>query len=56
MWRVARSISDDLRGLQSHMQHAFGFGLDAEVHTGSTGVKQIIFTTCSEKYINHLES
>ncbi|KAJ5667677.1 uncharacterized protein N7477_006247 [Penicillium maclennaniae] len=45
MWRVARSISDDLRELQSSMQHALGFGLDAEVHGGSTGVKQIIFTT-----------
>ncbi|KAJ5299019.1 hypothetical protein N7476_010576 [Penicillium atrosanguineum] len=45
MWRVARSISDDLRELQPPMQHAFGFGLDAEVHGGSTGVKQIIFTT-----------
>ena len=46
MWRVARSISDELRGLQAHMQHALGFGLDAEVQSESIGVKQIIFTTC----------
>lgn len=46
MWRVARSISEELHGLQAHMQHALGFGLDAEVQSESIGVKQIIFTTC----------
>ncbi|KAJ5198707.1 uncharacterized protein N7498_007824 [Penicillium cinerascens] len=47
MWRVARSISDELRGFQSQMQHALGFGLDADVQNESIGVKQIIFTTSS---------
>lgn len=45
MWRVARSIADDLRGLDTHMQQALGVGLDGPLQTGSLGVRQTIFTT-----------
>ncbi|KAJ5152563.1 uncharacterized protein N7482_009041, partial [Penicillium canariense] len=45
MWRVARSITHDLRGQEVHMQQALGFGLNASIQTGSLGVRQTIFTT-----------
>ncbi|KAJ5960768.1 uncharacterized protein N7479_007918 [Penicillium vulpinum] len=45
MWRVARSIADEIRGLEAHMQQALGFGLDASTQIGSLGVRQIIFLT-----------
>lgn len=46
MWKVARSINNDLRGLEVLLQQSFGFGLDAEIQEGSLGVRQTIFTTC----------
>lgn len=49
MWRVARSIVHDLRGLEVHMQQALGFGLNGSIQTGSLGVQQTIFLTCKVK-------
>ncbi|KAJ5771411.1 uncharacterized protein N7511_003462 [Penicillium nucicola] len=45
MWKVARSIADDLRGHEAHMKQALGIGLDSGIQTGSLGVQQTIFTT-----------
>lgn len=45
MWRVARSITEDLRAHELHMKQALGFGLDADLRTGSLGVRQTIFVT-----------
>ncbi|OQD82129.1 hypothetical protein PENANT_c023G05787 [Penicillium antarcticum] len=45
MWKVARSIADDLRGHEAHMRQALGIGLDSGIQTGSLGVQQTIFTT-----------
>jgi hypothetical protein len=46
MWKVARSISNDLRGHETLLKQSFGFGLDAGIQEGSLGVRQTIFTTC----------
>ncbi|KAJ6078396.1 hypothetical protein N7467_008149 [Penicillium canescens] len=45
MWKVARSIVDDLRGVEAHLKQGLGFGLDAAIQTGSLGVRQTIFNT-----------
>lgn len=45
MWRVARSIANDIRGHEAHLREAFGLGLDDSVQAGSLGVRQIIFIT-----------
>ncbi|KAJ5885511.1 hypothetical protein N7495_010021 [Penicillium taxi] len=45
MWRAARSIVEDLRGHEAHLQETLGFGLDANTQPGSLGVKQTIFMT-----------
>ncbi|KAJ5979576.1 hypothetical protein N7481_006874 [Penicillium waksmanii] len=45
MWRVARSITEDLRALELHMKQTLGFGLDADLRSGSLGVQQTIFVT-----------
>ncbi|PWY84832.1 C6 zinc finger domain protein [Aspergillus heteromorphus CBS 117.55] len=45
MWKIARSITDELRGYDSMMQHALGFGLDKQVQPGSLGVRQTILIT-----------
>ncbi|PWY95909.1 C6 zinc finger domain protein [Aspergillus sclerotioniger CBS 115572] len=45
MWKIARSIADDIRCYDSMMQHAVGFGLDKQTQPGSLGVRQIILTT-----------
>ncbi|RAL00859.1 Zn(II)2Cys6 transcription factor [Aspergillus ibericus CBS 121593] len=45
MWKIARSIADDLRCYESMMQHAVGCGLDKSTQPGSLGVRQIILTT-----------
>lgn len=50
MWRVARSITHDLRAHEVQMQQALGFGLNASIQTGSLGVRQTIFTTCKVSY------
>ncbi|KAJ5640250.1 uncharacterized protein N7484_008112 [Penicillium longicatenatum] len=44
MWRVARSINNDLRGHEEFARQ-MGFGLDASIQTGSMGIRQTIFTT-----------
>ncbi|KAJ5715601.1 uncharacterized protein N7483_012782 [Penicillium malachiteum] len=44
MWRVARSINNDLRDHEKFSRQSLGFG-DADVHTGPLGVRQTIFTT-----------
>jgi hypothetical protein len=46
MWKVARSINEDLRGHEALLQRSFGFGLDAKIQEGSLGIRQTIFTTC----------
>ncbi|KAI2692599.1 transcriptional regulator family: Fungal Specific TF [Penicillium roqueforti] len=45
MWRVARSIADDIRGHEAHLQQALGLGLDSSIQAGSLGVRQTIFIT-----------
>ncbi|KGO74105.1 Transcription factor, fungi [Penicillium italicum] len=45
MWRVARSIANDLHGHEAHLQQALGLGLDDSVQAGSLGVRQTIFIT-----------
>lgn len=45
MWKIAKSISDDMRCYDSKMQHALGFGLDKPVQQGSLGVRQTILIT-----------
>ena len=49
MWRVARSIADDIRGHEAHLQQALGLGLDSSIQAGSLGVRQTIFITCKLK-------
>ena len=53
MWRVARSIAQDLRGHETHLREAMGFGLDAATQPGSLGVRQTIFTTRTVALKNH---
>ncbi|PYI31219.1 C6 zinc finger domain protein [Aspergillus indologenus CBS 114.80] len=45
MWKIARSIIDELRGFDGLMRQALGFGLDKCAQPGSLGVRQIIATT-----------
>ncbi|KAJ5949762.1 hypothetical protein N7454_001346, partial [Penicillium verhagenii] len=45
MWRVARSIHNDLRGHEEFVRQTLGFGLDTPIQTGSTGIRQTVFTT-----------
>ncbi|KAJ5931154.1 hypothetical protein N7466_006647 [Penicillium verhagenii] len=45
MWRVARSINNDLRGHEEFVRQTLGFGLDTPIQTGSTGIRQTVFTT-----------
>ncbi|KAJ5163928.1 uncharacterized protein N7500_005758 [Penicillium coprophilum] len=45
MWRVARSIADDIRGLETPLKQVLGHGLDDSIQAGSLGVRQIIFIT-----------
>ncbi|KAJ5985986.1 hypothetical protein N7522_013182 [Penicillium canescens] len=45
MWKVARTIADDLRRHEAHMRQALGISLDSGIQTGSLGVRQTIFTT-----------
>lgn len=45
MWRVARSIANDLRGLETTAQEALGFGLHLNTQNRSLGVRQTIFTS-----------
>ncbi|XHG06036.1 hypothetical protein AWENTII_009247 [Aspergillus wentii] len=42
MWRISRSIVDDLRSFESEMQRALGFGLDKCAQPGELGVRQTI--------------
>ena len=46
MWRVARSINDELHAHDAQAQQTLGFGLDVRSQTGSRGVRQTVFTTC----------
>lgn len=45
MWKVAKSITHDLRGHEKLLKQSLGFGLDAEIQDGYLGVQQTIFTT-----------
>ncbi|KKK23501.1 hypothetical protein P175DRAFT_0533402 [Aspergillus ochraceoroseus IBT 24754] len=45
MWRIAKSIWDDLRCFDSKMQTALGFGLDKSAQPGSIGVRQTMLIT-----------
>lgn len=50
MGRVARSIADDLRGLEITTQETLGFGLDTNTEDWSLGVRQTIFTSSMGLY------
>ncbi|OJJ50396.1 hypothetical protein ASPZODRAFT_1165843 [Penicilliopsis zonata CBS 506.65] len=45
MWRVARSISNDLKSFEPDMQRALGFGLDKPAQQGDLGARQTILLT-----------
>ncbi|KAI9376114.1 fungal-specific transcription factor domain-containing protein [Aspergillus egyptiacus] len=45
MWRIAKSIWDDLRTFDSKMQAALGFGLDKRAQPGGIGVQQTMCIT-----------
>ncbi|KAJ5618781.1 hypothetical protein N7510_002765 [Penicillium lagena] len=45
MWKVARSIAEDLRSHETRLEQTLGFGLCTAIQTGSLGVRQTIFTT-----------
>lgn len=45
MWRIAKSIWDDLRTFDSKMQRALGFGLDKRPQPGGVGVQQTMCIT-----------
>ncbi|KAL2812719.1 C6 zinc finger domain protein [Aspergillus granulosus] len=45
MWRIAKSVRDELRSFDCKMQRALGFGLDKRPQPGHVGVQQTIFTT-----------
>lgn len=46
MWKVARSIAEDLRSHERRLEQTLGVRLCAAIQTGSLGVRQTIFTTC----------
>jgi hypothetical protein len=46
MWKLARSISEDLRCYDEKMKLALGFGLDKCPQPGDVGVRQAILITC----------
>ncbi|KAJ5771559.1 hypothetical protein N7520_002088 [Penicillium odoratum] len=45
MWRVARSINNDLRGHEEFARQKLGLGLDTSPQTGSIGVRQAVYAT-----------
>ncbi|CEL10414.1 hypothetical protein ASPCAL13534 [Aspergillus calidoustus] len=45
MWKIAKSVRDDLRSFEFKMQRALGFGLDKRPQPGRIGVQQAIFNT-----------
>ncbi|KAK1149646.1 hypothetical protein N8T08_005198 [Aspergillus melleus] len=45
MWRIARSITDDLRCYDAKMRRALGFGLDKCAQQGVLGVQQAMLIT-----------
>lgn len=45
MWKIARSITDDLRCYDAKMRRALGFGLDKCAQQGALGVKQTMLIT-----------
>lgn len=45
MWRIAKSIWDDLRTFDSKMHRALGFGLDKRPQPGGVGVQQTMCIT-----------
>ncbi|KAH1270760.1 hypothetical protein KXW98_004322 [Aspergillus fumigatus] len=45
MWKLARSITEDLRCYDEKMKLALGFGLDKSPQPGDVGVQQAILTT-----------
>lgn len=45
MWRIAKSVWDDLRTFDSKMQRALGFGLDKRPQPGGVGVQQTMCIT-----------
>ncbi|PLB46558.1 C6 zinc finger domain protein [Aspergillus steynii IBT 23096] len=45
MWKIARSISDDLRCYDANMRRALGFGLDKCAQPGVLGVQQTMLIT-----------
>lgn len=45
MWKIARSITNDLREYDALMHQALGFGLEKPPQPGAIGVRQTILTT-----------
>lgn len=50
IWRVARSITQDLQELQSQAKQALDTRLDASVQPGSLEVRQTMFATRMASY------
>lgn len=46
MWKIARSIINDLRDYDTLMQRALGIGLDKPPQPGALGVRQTMLVTC----------
>lgn len=46
MWRIAQSITDDLRKYDADMRRALGFGLEKSPQPGSLGMQQAMLMTC----------
>lgn len=45
MWKIAKSISNDLHGHDCLMKQALGFGLDKPPQQGVLGVRQTVSVT-----------
>lgn len=45
MWKIAKSISNDLHGHDCLMRQALGFGLDKPPQQGALGVRQTVLVT-----------
>lgn len=46
MWRIARSITDDLKKYDGDMRRALGFGLEKPPQPGPLGMQQTMLMTC----------
>lgn len=46
MWRIAQSITDELRKYDADMRRALGIGLEKPPQAGSLGMQQTILMMC----------